>query len=809
MLVWVLIAACTAAAQPSFFKQYQSDRFFFWSGLAAASDGASMTALATSFDAMFLSKMDADGEIIWSKGFRDMNPGYGFLFNGDIAGLADGGFAVAVTQTDGTAVAQNLLMKVGAGGDFLWARRIPGQATVENFGVDASGNDILLSTSSRNSGFYLARFDGQGQLRWAKLYKAEGYGEYVFCNAVFTPDGRILLRGSISPEANVSDDVDYIRMEITADSGMVVNALFSDSIRTGCIAFDGQGNRYESIVSDEGARYAKYAPDGQPAWCKRVAGVPAADYFRLSPGFLNIVSNQATEAESNVLRLDQADGGLVWSKVYTGANYAPFFNNINLAARPQNGLAWLAITDGTPAMAIAQVDAQGEVAGCITHSPCNVSVEDAPFPQYSPINWTEEDYPGYEPVVLLEELFNLSGAPYCDEPWFSAAFTATSPVCAGDTVQVGQQNPGFAVSSEWAFEGAGPANSTRPADTVRYETPGSFIIRHIAEAFGCRDTAYAEVTVRESPVFTLGPDTALCPGNTLLINSGLQPGQYQLEWQDGTDLSTLEAKEPGAYILTASSAAGCSRSDTLVLSYYSLPAVDLGPDTTLCGAAPLEIIPQTDAAQPVYQWNTAAVAPRLTASADGLYALTITDAATGCAGQDSIRIAFAPPLLLRQLPDTSVCPGRPILLEIQSLADTPLSVVWEDGTTDNPYLIEAPGNYTVQVTDGACDTLLNISIPPGNCRPGIFLPNAFSPNGDGRNDFLQAFGPDAVLARLQVFSRWGSLLYDGQGPAARWDGTAFGRPAPAGTYVYKVEYHIHILPGDEVKVASGEVVLVR
>lgn len=361
--------------------------------------------------------------------------------------------------------------------------------------------------------------------------------------------------------------------------------------------------------------------------------------------------------------------------------------------------------------------------------------------------------------------------------------------------------------SEWAFEGAGPANSAQPADTVRYETPGSFAIRHVAEAFGCRDTAYAEVTVLESPVFGLGPDTALCPGNTLLINSGLQPGQYQLEWRDGSDLPALEAQEPGAYILTAANDGGCARSDTLLLSYYSLPAVELGPDTTLCGVAALEIIPQTDAAQPVYQWSTAAVAPRLTASADGLYALTITDATTGCAGQDSIRITFAPPLLLRQLPDTPVCPGRSILLEIQSLAGTPLSVVWEDAATDNPRLIESPGNYTVQVADGACDTLLDFSIPPGNCRPGIFLPNAFSPNNDGRNDFFQAFGPDAELARLQVFSRWGSLLYDGQGPAARWDGMAFGRPVPAGTYVYKVEYRI--LPADEVEVASGEVVLVR
>lgn len=55
-------------------------------------------------------------------------------------------------------------------------------------------------------------------------------------------------------------------------------------------------------------------------------------------------------------------------------------------------------------------------------------------------------------------------------------------------------------------------------------------------------------------------------------------------------------------------------------------------------------------------------------------------------------------------------------------------------------------------------TVLNISIPAGDCRPGIYLPNAFSPNDDGRSDFFQPYGPDIELAELQVFSRWGSLL---------------------------------------------------
>ncbi|MCB0567531.1 MAG: gliding motility-associated C-terminal domain-containing protein [Phaeodactylibacter sp.] len=235
--------------------------------------------------------------------------------------------------------------------------------------------------------------------------------------------------------------------------------------------------------------------------------------------------------------------------------------------------------------------------------------------------------------------------------------------------------------------------------------------------------------------------------------------------------------------------------------------MELGPDTTLCRGASLEIAPLTDAAQPLYQWSTGAVSPRLAASAEGRFALTVTDAATGCTGQDSIRISFAPPLLLRPLPDTSVCPGRPVLLEIRSRGGTFLSVQWEDGATNNPYAIAAPGDYRVLASNGACDTTVNVSIPAGDCRPGIYLPNAFSPNDDGRNDVFQPYGPDIELAELKVFSRWGSLLYQGQGPGARWDGAAFGKPAPAGIYAYKATYRR--LPGEAVEVVAGEVLLVR
>ncbi|MCB9285784.1 MAG: gliding motility-associated C-terminal domain-containing protein [Lewinellaceae bacterium] len=816
LLAFCLAVVNLAAAQPTFFKQYRSDSLLVWAGLSPGNDGESMVALATNFTAAILCKLDSNGDVIWGKAFRDPAPENLFFIIGDIITTPDGSIVAVASQTDsGPGLRNSVVLKLSPGGNLLWAYRIPDVVSGTDYELDVEGNDILVSTSFNRSGFYLARLDEEGQPLWAKQYQIPGYEDYYGCGAVFVPNGEILLRGGVKPARN-SDFGNSVRMKVDALSGVVIQASILEYHYINSIDFDEMGNRYESFrfYTNEvfgPPQYAKYDPEGRPVWCKQLAGLSdnrlLAGYFDLANGYLDFLFSYITESESYAFRLAQTDGSLIWSKVYLGAHYASLGSNASFIARPDGGMAWLGTSGNPTAMAITQVDAEGEVEGCITHSPCALTIEDAPFPDVMPVAWAEEEYPAYEPIALLEENFLVRDSQYCHEPWFAADFTATSPVCAGDTVQVRRQETGLDFTSEWAFEGGAPASSGQPADTIRYEAPGSYTIRHIAGAFGCRDTAFTEVVVREGPVFTLGPDTSICPGARLFINSGLAAGQYQLEWQDGSASPALEAEEPGAYVLTATGATGCTRSDTLILSLHPLPEVELGPDTTLCGGASLEVTAQTGASEPLYLWSTGAALPRLTVSAEDNYVLTVTDAATGCAGQDSIRVSFAPPLLLLPLPDTSVCPGRPILLDVRALDGAPLSVQWQDGSTDNPYPITAPGAYQALVSNGACDTTLTFSIPAGDCRPGIYLPNAFSPNGDGRNDVFQPYGPDIEITELQVFSRWGALLYEGQGPGARWDGSAFGKTAPAGIYVYKAAYRR--LPGEAMEVVSGEVLLVR
>ena len=89
----------------------------------------------------------------------------------------------------------------------------------------------------------------------------------------------------------------------------------------------------------------------------------------------------------------------------------------------------------------------------------------------------------------------------------------------------------------------------------------------------------------------------------------------------------------------------------------------------------------------------------------------------------------------------------------------------------------------------------------------LYSPNAFSPDGDGINDFFRISGQGMIDFQIEIFNRWGQMVYKSIDLSEGWDGTFSGKKLPTGTYVYKIKT---IKYGVEQKlVKSGSVVLVR
>ncbi len=68
----------------------------------------------------------------------------------------------------------------------------------------------------------------------------------------------------------------------------------------------------------------------------------------------------------------------------------------------------------------------------------------------------------------------------------------------------------------------------------------------------------------------------------------------------------------------------------------------------------------------------------------------------------------------------------------------------------------------------------------------IYIPNSFTPNGDGLNDMFGAYGEAIKDFKMQVYNRWGQLIFESNNVTNQWDGTHLGQKVPQGSYVYKV-----------------------
>lgn len=149
-------------------------------------------------------------------------------------------------------------------------------------------------------------------------------------------------------------------------------------------------------------------------------------------------------------------------------------------------------------------------------------------------------------------------------------------------------------------------------------------------------------------------------------------------------------------------------------------------------------------------------------------------------------------------PDTIVKQGNQVTL----LASGGTTYIWSINNSTASKLIYTMHDRTyfeVKITDkNSCDTIIGVWI---SVESEIEIPEAFSPNGDGINDFIYPIvkGPVEIKS-YKIYNRWGQIIYEGLGSDAKWDGKFRGEEQPQGSYVYFVEY---ILSGKTISKIGG------
>lgn len=308
-------------------------------------------------------------------------------------------------------------------------------------------------------------------------------------------------------------------------------------------------------------------------------------------------------------------------------------------------------------------------------------------------------------------------------------------------------------------------------------------------------------TLTPTPI-DLGTDKSICENDSLQLTV---TGPFtNMRWSTGETGSSVFAKTPGRYTVSAIDAKQCISADTFeLLSPLLAPVVSLPRDPVICADA-TRVLDAGNAGS-TYLWSTSETSSSISVNEPGSWWVRVTGS-NGCVTTDTVTIKELSPRPHDFLPlDTAVCTMGTLEL---FPAETYKTYLWNTGANTRQLTVSMPGIYWVKVTDkNGCIGSDTVQVTQKDCLKGLYVPTAFSPNGDGMNDlFRPLLTGNVVKYKFSVYNRWGSVVFESSELHQGWDGTYKGRLAPRDGYVWVCSYQ---LQDKTPQIGKGVVLLIR
>ena len=430
---------------------------------------------------------------------------------------------------------------------------------------------------------------------------------------------------------------------------------------------------------------------------------------------------------------------------------------------------------------------------------------------------------------------------YVDSLLLHIHITGRDSICQGayDTLIAGPTYIGAPLFA-WTPNNA---ISTSPADTV-YVNP-TFTETYTAvliDSFGCKDSASFKVTVNPLPIISVSPNPGIvCRGTpTTFTASGAGIGG-KYAWYPNAFLScdscitTIASDTQNlVYKVYGTSIYGCTDSIYFPVSVLDTTKLTISSDTALCAGQCANLLVTSTSREgshpDYYEWTPAAglsdpSSPNPTACPDmtTLYKVTIKENA--CFTRTDSVMVFVEPypaITITANPSRNVLAGQPVTLTATITNGTLLTdYAWIPTTglscekcydpiatpsTSTTYTFTATSNYGCT----SYDTItINLTCGIGQ----VFIPNTFTPNGDGHNDRFYVSGTGiSNITSMRIYNRWGEMVFqsvntNANDPGAGWDGTYQGVVLEPDVFVYVVQVQCEL--GGQPFDFKGNVSLVR
>ena len=386
-----------------------------------------------------------------------------------------------------------------------------------------------------------------------------------------------------------------------------------------------------------------------------------------------------------------------------------------------------------------------------------------------------------------------------DKPPITLAFRDTV-ICVPDNVQL--QASGAGIFS-WTPV-TNMVNATTATPTVNPTTTTTYTVT--LDQQGCINTDTVQVRVVRVVTTRAMPDTTICLTDSVQLNivsDGLRhlwTSTPASSFNDPTLQNPMALPTETTNYQVLATIGSCTTTENIVVRTVPYPVADAGADTIICYNTPAFLKGSHDGSS--FTWspvssliNSNTLSPTAYPSNTTTYMLTSLDT-RGCPkpGYDTVLVTVLPKRNPYAGNDTMVVVGQPLQLN----AEGGVSYSWSPPTgLNNPGIKNPIGiygeeidslRYTVKAfNEIGCYDSAFVSVKVFKTNPYVFVPSAFTPNGDGLNDVIR---PIAVgvqqIKYFRIFNRWGQLLFHTTTNEQGWDGKISGTPQGSNVFVWMV-----------------------
>ena len=311
---------------------------------------------------------------------------------------------------------------------------------------------------------------------------------------------------------------------------------------------------------------------------------------------------------------------------------------------------------------------------------------------------------------------------------------------------------------------------------------GPYVVT-VTDSSSC--SATANIVVADTGGFTITTSTTsascgLANGTALVqANGGTPPITYS--WSNSATTSAINNLTTGSYVTTVTDSTGCRVTASAFVDSSSAPTVAITEDKPgICPGDTAHLCaPQGFL---TYRWNEGDSTNCIIVTQAGTFWVTVSADSNCTAVSNQLNVALYPQ------PTVGITESGAIL----TASTGGVTYQWYlnglsiTGATAQTYSAQSPGVYMVVIVDTngchANDTLTYL-------KPNYAFPDAFTPNGDGKNDFFYpTIRGDVKVTSFHIYNRWGQLIYDDASDG--WDGKFKGKEQPSGTYLYYAVLHV-------------------